>query len=302
MVPDIPTLMAALRAEHAGQGNAAFGIATAGPSQTQDRFRQWIDRGIPPGIDYLKRHIPLRADPDTLLSGVRSILAIAAPYPVNPDPAAGISTYARCRDYHDILRARLRRFARIIEQHDPGTKCRTCVDSAPLAEREWALRAGLGWRGRQGHLVTASGCSVVLGFLLTRTVLPPTGTIPDQCGTCTRCRDACPTQAIGRDGLINPSRCISYLTIEHSGDIPESFHTAIGRRLFGCDCCTASCPWNRQSDHPPSHDFAFREMPSAHDLLAMDDTTFKARYADTPLIRAGLKRLQRNAAIVIRNT
>ena len=278
-------------------GFAAVGFAVAGPSQTHERFVEWLARGCEAGMSYLRRHADLRRDPRALAPAAKTVIAVAARYPVNPDPGAGFSSYARGLDYHGVLREKLRRLAQFLAREGGATVARICVDSAPVAEREWAARAGIGWIGRQGQLVHPRlGCCLFLGEILTDLALAPTPPMPNRCGTCHRCRDACPTQAIGPDGLVDARRCISYLTVEHKGAIPEDLRSRLGGSLFGCDRCTAACPWNRFGAEAVMPEFLPRPLPSAEEILAMTEEQFEEQFRDHPARRTGLDRLKRNAA------
>jgi epoxyqueuosine reductase len=279
-------------------GFAAAGIATIGRSNSGDRFEAWLNEGCSAGMRYLARHRDLRSDPDKLAPGARSAIVVAARYPVNPRPGAGFSTYARGRDYHAVLREKLRQLAAELGGRLPLKVTRVCVDSAPLAEREWALRAGIGWRGRQGQIVHPElGACLLLGELLVDAELRPSAPLPDRCGACRRCVEACPTRAIREDGTVDARRCISCLTIEHDGEFPADLREAMGEALFGCDCCTAVCPWNRFGETQAMPELRERSpMPTADQCLRMSEPEFERIFKDSAVHRLGLKRLQRNAA------
>jgi epoxyqueuosine reductase len=286
-------------------GFAAAGFAEAGDAIGSTVFAQWLAQGNAAGMDYLHRHAPLRRHPASICPEVRSIIAVAARYPVNPAPATGgFCMTARCRDYHDVLRDKLCQLAGFLTQNTPVRVTRICVDSAPLPEREWAMRAGLGWQGRQGQLVSpVAGTCTVLGFLLTDLPLSPSRPMANQCGDCLRCIESCPSGAILPQSRIDARRCISYQTIEHRGEIPAERQTAMGQALFGCDVCTTVCPWNQTATAPFMHELAepAAPMPDADELAAMSPGTFAARFRGTAVKRSGLDRLQRNAAISKRN-
>lgn len=295
-----------IAAEACRLGFAAVGFAEAGDAIGSDAFAQWLARGDAAGMDYLHRHAPLRRHPAAIAPDVRSIIAVAARYPVNPEPRdGGFCMTARCRDYHDVLRGKLRLLADFVKQRTPAHTTRICVDSAPLPEREWARRAGLGWQGRQGQLVSpVAGTCTVLGFLLTDIALRPSPPIPDQCGDCRRCVESCPSGAIRPDAQIDARRCLSYLTIEHRGEISPERQPAMGQALFGCDICTSICPWNQTATAPIMPELAPQAgpMPDADEIAAMSPDTFTARFHGTAVKRTGLDRLQRNAAIALQNT
>ena len=280
-------------------GLAAIGFAPAAPAQGQAAFLAWLDAGCAAGMDYLRRQAPLRDDPRRLQPEARTVICVAAHYPAPPAPGAGFASYARNRDYHDVLGDKLRALAARLRSEYPRLKSRVAVDSAPLPEREWAVRAGLGWLGRQGQLIHPQhGACLVLGELLVDIALAPSPAVPNQCGDCRCCLTACPTGALGADGHVDARRCLAYLTIEHDGPIPAEFHGALGTALFGCDRCTAVCPWNTVEPGVVLPEFQPQPMPSAADLLAMDEAAFAQRFRGTPIARSGLARLQRNARIV----
>jgi len=268
-----------------------------------DRYDAWLAAGRAADMDYLRRHRDLRADPRRLLPTARSLIAVAARYPVHPSPGNGFSSLAWGADYHDVVRTGLRRLRQRVEEARPLGATRISVDSAPLAEREWALRAGLGWRGRQGQIVNEkAGCCLVLGFLLTEAALNPTPPATNRCGSCTRCRDACPTGAVQEDGTVDARRCVACWTVERRGAIPPDIAPTLGGSLHGCDRCTAVCPWNRFGADRVMPGLAPRDaLPDAEDCLGMDEAGFMARFDGTVVKRLGLAGLQRNAAVVLTN-
>jgi epoxyqueuosine reductase len=291
-----------IMAEAARLGFAAAGIAEAGPAQSIAVFRKWVAEGRAAGMDYLSRHDAIRADTRRLEPWARSIVVVAARYPVNERPGFGFSTYAGGLDYHIALRAKLLDLAARVRQLFPAAQARACVDSTPLLERELAIRAGIGWRGKQSQVVNAKmGCCLFLGELLLDIGLSSSQPVPNRCGRCRLCVDACPTGAIGEDGLIDARKCISYLTIEHKAAIPEHLQALLGEAVFGCDLCTAVCPWNRFGADCVMPEFRGQDMPDAAAIRALDRVRFRERFRHTAAYRTGLQRLQRNAAIALRN-
>ena len=279
-------------------GFVAAGVATAAPAETISHYRRWLAVGHAAGMDYMARHADLRADPRRVAPGAVSIIVAAARYPANCGCSGGFSTFACGRDYHEVIREKLREIAEFIRIRIPLNVARICVDSAPLLEREWAVRAGVGWRGRQGQVVNpAAGCCVLLGALLVDTPLVATAACPSQCGACRLCLDACPTGALGEDGFVNARKCVSYLTIEHKGEIPDAWRSAVRGRLFGCDACTAVCPWNQQDEDRVMPELRCAPMPDAAQILAMSKVDFAVRFRGTAVFRTGLSRLQRNAQV-----
>jgi len=291
-----------IRHESAALGFAAIGFAAAGPCQTFDRFENWLNLGYAGGMTYLARHARLRTDPRQVMPEARSVIVVAARYPAE-STISPFSNYARGRDYHAVLRAKLKQLARSIKvQSRTPLHARICVDSAPVLEREWAVRAGLGWIGKQGSLVNPDhGCTLFLGELLVNLDLTPSLPVPSRCGTCRRCLEACPTGAIQPDGLVDAQRCIAYLTIEHNGEIPEDLRARMGVSLFGCDRCTVVCPYNRSEDDAilPEFNPAGTTMPTAEQCLALSEVDFQQRFRGTAVYRSGLARLKRNAVATL---
>jgi len=292
-------LLAVLRTHAREAGLPSIGVAAVGPTEHTDAFEAWLDSGRAAGMDYLRRHAQRRRDPRAIFPAAQSLVVIALPYPVNPAPDdGGFAMLARGRDYHLVLRARLGALARRLAGDTASLRWRVCVDSAPLAERAWAVRAGLGWIGRQGQLVHPEyGATVVLGTLLINVALPPDTPHPNRCGDCRRCLDACPTGALAGDGTLDCRRCLSYLTIEHKAAVFAPLDAArVGAQhaWFGCDRCTAVCPWNRAPAAAIPAEFLPSEPPSANAIQALDEAGFAVRFANTTVLRTGLSRLLRN--------
>jgi len=283
-------------------GLAGFGVASAGPSESISIYDEWLAGGNAGSMGYLSRRRDLRTDPVLILPGTKSIIAVAARYATHPDPGNGFSTCVATTDYHDVLRVKLSILTSLLVQHVPGAQCRSCVDSAPLLEREWALRAGIGWRGRQGQvIVPGGGACCVLGFILTDAELKPSEPVADRCEDCTLCMDSCPTGAIQKNGLIDARLCVSYLTIEERGTIPPSLRRGTGKSLCGCDRCTAVCPYNRELTIPVMRELEPRRMPTAEDCLRMDEEAFDTQFRGTPVWRIGVNKLRDTALIAIQN-
>ncbi|MFA5342768.1 MAG: tRNA epoxyqueuosine(34) reductase QueG [Kiritimatiellia bacterium] len=293
-----------IRHKCARLGFAAVGFAEVGPCRTFDRFQNWLSRGYAAGMDYLARRAALRLNPILVAPEARSVIVVAARYPVSA-PIRPFSNYARGRDYHAVLRGKLKQLARSIEaQCRVPLRARICVDSAPVLEREWAVRAGLGWIGKQGSLVNPEwGCTLFLGELFVNLELAPSKPKPNKCGACRKCVAACPTGAIQPDGLVDARRCIACLTIEHQGDIPEDLRPLMGVSIFGCDRCTGVCPYNRAGGDAilPEFDPVGAFMPTAEECLGLNEADFRQRFRGTAVYRSGLARLQRNARIAVAN-
>ena len=299
------SLESVIREEAARLGFVAIGFAAAGPSRGAAGFARWLEQGCAGQMDFLARQADLRADPRRLLPEARSVVVAAARYPLGGVPGP-YAAHARGRDYHGVLRTRLTHLARVIgAARGQALRARVCVDSAPLPEREWAVRAGLGWIGRQGSLVHPRwGCGLVLGELLVDCDLAPSAPLPDGCGECRLCRAACPTGALRGDGTMDARRCIAYLTVEHAGAIPEAVRPLMGGSLFGCDRCTAVCPFNPRGTEgvlpeltPAGRPGGGTPYPDAAACLALDEAGFERVFRGTAVYRSGLDRLRRNARL-----
>ena len=264
-----------------------------------DRFRDWAERGLAGEMRYLTDHrADVRANPQNLLPGARSIVCVGLHYG-DALPPAGVARYAHGEDYHVVIRRRLEELAARLREH-ADFEWRACVDTAPILERSFASKAGLGWIGKNTCLINQErGSYFLLGELLTTLEIDPDTPPPDRCGTCTRCIDACPTAAIvpssqGRYEL-DARRCISYFTIELRGPIPEEHRSAIGHNVFGCDICQDVCPWNRRE--PP----ATGEAPLA-ELASLTPEEFRTRYRHTAVSRTKYSGFLRNVAIAMGNS
>jgi epoxyqueuosine reductase len=253
-----------------------------------------------------------RVAPRALWPDARSVIVLADNYGPGIDPLAvlavpergSISVYARGRDYHDILKKRLKALARwLVETW--GGEIKVFVDTAPVMEKPLAARAGLGWQGRHTNLVSRRfGSWLFLGEVFTTLDIAPDPSEADHCGVCRRCETACPTGALV-DGRIEPRRCVSYLTIEHKGTIPAALRPLIGNRIYGCDDCLAVCPWNKFASPATESDYRPRVellAPRLADLAALDDAAFRQLFAGSPIKRIGRDRLLRNVLIAIGNS
>ena len=291
-------------------GFELVGVARAEPIEDDfARYQEWTARGMAGEMRYLTdRRADVRRDPQNLLPGARSIVCVGKLYNQVPPPQrdghAVFSRYAWGRDYHDVLREALGQLANklaAVEQH----QWKICVDSAPLLERSYARQAGLGWIGRNTCLINEPlGSWFFLGELITTLELPPDTPPPDRCGTCMRCIEACPTQAIvpqGDEWTLDARRCISYLNIELRGPIPAEQQPWLGSRVFGCDICQEVCPWNARA--PETSDAAFRPLydpaPPLEELDALSAEEFRARFRGTPVMRAKYEGMRRNVAAAL---
>lgn len=323
MLPSLPQPMSdtiaadlvhRLRAAARRIGFARLGIAPAVRPPRHDAFRGWLADGLA-GVmhDWLARHEPLRADPDALLPGARSIVMLATDHAVvGPDgeSAAGgagrVARYAWGDDYHDLLRARGNALAAWLEGEVPGCRTRAVVDSAPLAERDYGALAGLGWIGKNTMLIDPrAGSYFLLTALLTDVALPVDALLEvDHCGTCTACLDACPTAAFPEPRVLDANRCISALTIEDHRPVPPELRAGMGDWVFGCDVCQEVCPWNRHAPGTGEPGFQARGGATALDpaaLLHLDEAAFRDRFRGSAVLRARRRGLLRSAAIALGN-
>jgi epoxyqueuosine reductase len=311
-------LTAELRREAERLGFARMGIAAVGRPPYHETFQRWLTQGLAgPMQEWLSRHAPLRADPTILLPGARSVIMLATDHAtgpsigegvaIDPEPGRGrVARYAWGDDYHDLLRTRANALGKWIEERVPGSRTRGVVDSAPLAERDFAWLAGLGWIGKNTMLISPqAGSYFFLTAVLTDLELPTdTPLAVDHCGTCTACLDACPTDAFPEPRVLDANRCISALTIEHRGGVPSELRAGIDTWVFGCDICQEVCPWNRHAPGSTEPTFQPRDADPTldlADLLSLDDAGFRKRFKDSPLLRAKRHGLARSAAIALGN-
>jgi epoxyqueuosine reductase len=287
------------------------GIAQAGPAQSHARYVDWLAHGYHGAMEYLARPeaVARRADPRALLPGARSIVVVAMNYyqppPLSLTGEGSVARYAWGDDYHEVITGKLGQLAVFIKAEvGQAVAHKICVDTSAVLEREWAMRAGLGWIGKNGHLIAPQvGSWLALGELLLDLELdddPPFSA--DRCGKCARCVEACPTRCLLPDRALDASRCISYLTIELRGNIPADLHPLIGDRVFGCDACQEVCPWNRFARPTKEPAFAPRHATlDLRELATMSDEMFRAQFAHTAIRRARREGLARNAAVVTAN-
>lgn len=299
------------------EGFELSGICPAAEPPHLAAYLRWLAEGKHGTMDYMARTRSLRASPGSLLPGVRSILAVGLNYYREVSPQAPrVARYALGRDYHKVMKSKLRRVARWAEETYPCLRARPCVDSAPILERDFANLAGIGWFGKNTCLInTRRGSWFFIGLLLLDQEFEPDGPAEGGCGTCTKCLDACPTGALQFDsdrgiGVLDSTRCISYLTIEHKGPLEERQEELLSGWLFGCDVCQEVCPFNSPRPHQPLRsaeatepDFAPRPGNAAPNLIALADISrdeFVRRYAGTAFMRAGAARIARTARALLR--
>jgi epoxyqueuosine reductase len=287
-------------------GLQLVGVASAEPlADDENRLQTWLAAGRHGGMGYLADTAAVRARPDRFLPGARSVICVAMSYHDEHEPprlhpevgSAVVARYARRTDYHRVIKRRLLSLGRWLARVQSGVRWRAAVDTAPLLEKALAQRAGLGWIGRHTCLVHPElGSELLLGELVTTLELPPDAPQPDRCGTCRACVDSCPTRALDGAPGLHAGRCIAYLTIEHDGEFPTA--PPLHGYLFGCDICQAVCPFNRAA---PSCAVALRPRPelaapARAQLAALDEASWRALVAGTPLTRLGFARLRRNLA------
>jgi len=270
------------------------------------RLENWLNKGLHGEMKYMENHFELRTDPTKLVPGAKSVITLVFNYFPNQQQADGIpkiAKYAYGKDYHQVIREKLHEFLFRIRERLGQVEGRGFVDSAPVLERSWALHSGLGWIGKNGNLInTKKGSFFFLATLITDLVLEPD--LPyqqDYCGSCTKCIDACPTEAILPNKTLNASQCISYFTIElKSASLPEELQQKANDWVFGCDICQDVCPWNRFSKpHQHGELEPLDEVMtfSFNDWLSLDKTSFNKLFKDSPIKRTKWEGMQRNLGL-----
>ena len=281
--------------------------------QAPARLATFLADGMQGSMDWLAETAARRGDPRTLWSEVRSIIVLGMNYGTGDDPGAvlsrrdrgAISIYARNRDYHDIIKGRLKEIAgKMVAK--AGGDVKVFVDTAPVMEKPLAEAAGLGWQGKHTNLVSRElGSWLFLATIFTTADLDPDSPEADHCGSCRACLESCPTDAFPAPYRLDARRCISYLTIENKGPIPREFRTAIGNRIYGCDDCLAACPWNKFARAASEAKLVAREdlrEPRLADLLDLDDAAFRALFSGSPVKRIGRDRFVRNVLVAAGNS
>jgi epoxyqueuosine reductase len=304
----------ALRDAALALGFDAVGFAPAdGDPVWGERLAQFLAAGRHGAMGWLADTAHRRARPTAMWPEAVSAIVVAMNYGPDTDPlrtlsqpdVATVSVYARNRDYHDVLKSRLRALARFVHQ-TWAADVKIFVDTAPLMEKPLAAAAGIGWQGKHTNLVARShGSWLFLGSVLTTLAIPPDPPEVDHCGSCSACLDICPTAAFPAPYQLDARRCISYLTIEHSGPIPEDLRPLMGNRIYGCDDCLAVCPWNKFARATAHNALAARAdlaAPALSELASLDDAGFRHRFAGSPIKRIGRARFVRNVAIAIGNS
>ncbi|MCA8999847.1 MAG: tRNA epoxyqueuosine(34) reductase QueG [Planctomycetaceae bacterium] len=302
-------LASRLKSNGRALGFFLVGIAPASRPDTLDALKAWVENGYHATMDYIPRRLDAYADPNKVLDGVRTVIMAALPYapPESTPPSKNgrVAAYALgSLDYHNVLRKRLKQLATELHTHRPDVRTRVTVDTAPVLERDFARRAGLGWFGKNTMLINKSiGSYFFLGAILTDCALPSDPVHEaSHCGTCTRCLEACPTDAFEGPYVLNAEQCISYLTIERRDEpIPEPLRSQMGDWMFGCDICQVVCPWNRKAPRESIPEFAPTLSANAIRFLTISEAEFDETFGETPLSRPGWEGMARNAAIVLGN-
>jgi len=304
------------KAQTLGFDDLKIATADAVP-EAGDRLRAFLDKGYHGSMSWMEATADRRAAPSALWPEVRSVIMLAMNYGPGDTPeeqplahladktSGGISVYARHRDYHDVIKGRLKELASFLVSR-AGGDVKVFVDTAPVMEKPLAQAAGLGWQGKHTNLVSRDlGSWFFLGSIFTTLDLPASGAEHDRCGSCRACLDSCPTDAFPAPYQLDARRCISYLTIEHPGPIPEEFRKPMGNRIYGCDDCLAACPWNKFAEAAREAKLTARAdliSPRLSDLLSLDDASFRHIFSGSPIKRIGRNRFLRNVLIAAGNS
>ena len=310
----MPSLISDLKAKAKVEGFDAVGITAAHlPDLMGTNLQAFMDEGRHGTMEWLAETAPRRRSPEALWPGAKSAIVLAMNYHQALDnferlkqkSEGVISVYALNRDYHDVIKGKLKAVASWFAK-ESGADVKVFVDTAALMEKPLAARAGLGWQGKHTNLVSRElGSWFFLGVILTEAELPFDAPEIDHCGSCRACLDICPTNAFTAERQIDARRCISYLTIEHKGSIPIEFRKAMGNRIYGCDDCLAVCPWNKFAQDAREVKFAAREdlvAPQLSELLMLDDGAFRAKFSGSPVKRISRNRFIRNCLIAAGNS
>ena len=293
------------------------GVTDASPLNTEQAefLAQWLRSGYAGRMDYMHKNLQKRINPAELLENAQSVITAGLNYtppkqkrkpPNATGPAGKVANYAQYEDYHPFIKKRLRKLIDFINSLvDTDFKFKICVDSAPLAERALAARAGLGFIGKNHMLINPRlGCQIFLGEVITDLKLQPDKPIVTDCPSCNKCIDACPTGALRPDGQLDANKCINYLTIEYKGLVQPGLAEKISDRLFGCDECVLACPYQKDTPVCKNKQFRFysdRAELNLQEVLSLSAELFKAKFADSPIKRLGLEALKRNARICLAN-
>ncbi len=308
-------LRAALERKALDEGFAAVGVCLPSDiSRAGNHLREFVAMGRHGSMGWMAERMHWRSDPTALWPEARAVIMLAENYGPDDDPMrvvgmpdrGAISVYARNRDYHDIVKKRLKRVGRWLLDQVDNAQIKVFVDTAPVMEKPLGQAAGLGWQGKHTNLVSRTlGSWFFLGAIFTTIPLPRDRPGADHCGRCRACLDACPTGAFPAPYQLDARRCISYLTIEHVGPVDEALRPALGNHIYGCDDCLAACPWNKFARHAREARYHARvalKAPRLADLVQLDDAGFRALFSGSPIKRSGRNRFVRNVLYAIGNS
>ncbi|HAV13580.1 MAG TPA: tRNA epoxyqueuosine(34) reductase QueG [Opitutae bacterium] len=292
-----------LREESLSLGFHTFGVTAVPLNLRRQYYLDWIQSGQNGTMEWMSRNNDRRLSPESIIPEAKSIIVLALNYyQPDPDRAFRVAKYALGDDYHNFMLRRLKRLCRIMREEFGGEQ-RPYVDTGPLLEKPIAEAAGVGWQGKSTILIEPKRgtWSFLANIVTTLPLVAASEKSKDRCGSCTRCIDVCPTQAITAPYQLDARKCISYLTIEHDGSIPLEYRVAIGNRLYGCDECLDVCPWNKWATQTTEPKFTIRELPELREMLSWDDVLFKVRMQGSPMRRLKLHRFKRNICVVLGN-
>ena len=309
------TLRAELEQFAQQAGFAAMGICRPDAvPQTAERLQQFVDNGYHGDMRWMEERMHWRGNAAALWPEAKSVIMLAEPYTPTHNPMdvvglpdrAAISVYAQNRDYHDMVKKRLKKVGRWLLEQAPDHQIKVFVDTAPVMEKPLGQAAGLGWQGKHTNLLGRDlGNWFFLGAIFTTFDLPVDEAEVSHCGSCTACLTACPTDAFPAPYQLDARKCISYLTIEHAGPVPTDLRSKMGNRIYGCDDCLAACPWNKFAVEARDIKYAARDdliAPRLAELAALDDTAFRAKFSGSPIKRIGRNRFVRNVLYAIGNS
>ncbi|HSW40278.1 MAG TPA: tRNA epoxyqueuosine(34) reductase QueG [Acidobacteriota bacterium] len=307
----IPELTRKIRREVSRLGFAGMGVARAGPLPRAERFDAWLENGLHGRMEYIERQAEKRRDPRIVLPDARTVLILAVNYydgsiPCDTPLKGRISRYARCGDYHPVVKSRLLRLFSFIRRMLPSVKGVCHVDTGPVMEKVWGAESALGWMGKNTTLIARGGGSwFFIGVILLDAVLEYDRKEKDFCGSCRRCIDACPTGALDVPYVLDARRCISRLTVECRGVLPRPYRAMMGNRIFGCDDCQEACPWNRFARPGPDAALVFRDdcaAPDLAELAALTGEEFALRFTNSPIRRVTRDGFVRNCVVALGNS
>jgi len=306
----VPAILAAIMENYIKRCGKTLGfsdvrITDIDLTSTEAYLQEWLQKGFHGDMDYMAKHGTKRTRPAELIPGTKSAIVCSINYLPRCETETKVSRYALGRDYHKLIRKRLQKLVNKLATEYGEFEWRCFADSAPVMEKALAVKAGIGWQGKNSLILTKQGSWFFLGVIYTSLELKPDQPHQSYCGKCTKCIDVCPTKAIIAPHQVNASRCISYLTIEHKGSIPLELRPLIGTHMYGCDECQLCCPWNRKAEITAEADFQPRNgLDSAKliDLFAWSETDFLEKFQGSAIRRIGHERWLRNIAVALGNS